>query len=70
MRGCVGKQQYLTKADAKRVARLMTERHREPFHQYACPNCRYFHVGHDVPAFLRAAPRPITPEQGIEAVAW
>lgn len=58
MRGCVPKQQYLTKADAKRVARLMSVRHRQPFHQYACPNCRYFHVAHDVPAPVRAPRLP------------
>jgi len=53
--GCRSKQAYLTKRDAKRVARLMTERHRDGFHLYRCPNCRTFHVGHLVPAFLRPA---------------
>jgi len=53
-RECGSKQGYLTKADAKRVARLMTARYRERFHLYACPQCRLFHVGHLVPAFLRA----------------
>jgi hypothetical protein len=53
--GCRSKQQYLSKADAKRVARLMTARHRDAFHLYECPNCGYFHVGHIVPAILRAA---------------
>lgn len=51
--GCRGKQAYLAKAEAKRVARLMSVRHREAFHLYGCPNCRYFHVGHVEPAFLR-----------------
>jgi len=51
--GCRSKQAYLTKSDAKRVARLMTARHRDGFHLYRCPSCRYFHVGHRVPAFLR-----------------
>jgi hypothetical protein len=59
--GCRSKQAYLTKADAKRVARLMTARHRDGFHPYECPNCGYFHIGHQVPAFLRRAlaERPI-----------
>ena len=51
--GCLPKQKYFSKAEAKRVARLMTERHREGFHHYECANCRYFHVAHRVPAFLR-----------------
>jgi hypothetical protein len=46
--GCRSKQQYLSKADAKRVARLMTARHRDGFHLYECSNCGYFHVGHIV----------------------
>ncbi|HET7056832.1 MAG TPA: hypothetical protein VFI12_10240 [Thermomicrobiales bacterium] len=53
-RGCRSKQAYLTKADAKRIARSMSARHREAFHLYRCPNCRYFHVGHLVPAAFRA----------------
>lgn len=54
-RGCRSKQAYLSKADAKRVARLMSHRHREALHLYRCPHCGYHHVGHVVPAFLRAA---------------
>jgi hypothetical protein len=53
-RGCRSKQAYLSKADAKRVVRLMGARHREAFHLYACPACRYWHVGHVVPAAIRA----------------
>jgi hypothetical protein len=51
--GCRSKQQYLSEADAKHVARLMTVRHRDGFHLYECRNCGSFHVGHNVPAFLR-----------------
>ncbi len=62
-RGCRSKQAYLSKAEAKRVAQLMKERHREAFHLYRCPSCGYHHVGHLVPAGLREAaattmPRP------------
>ena len=54
-RGCLSKQTYLTKADAKRVSHLMSARYRDAFHLYACPNCRYWHVAHIVPAAIRAA---------------
>jgi hypothetical protein len=53
-RGCRSKQTYLTKADAKRVVRLMGARHREAFNLYRCEACGYFHVGHLIPAVLRA----------------
>ncbi len=53
--GCRSKQVYLTKAEAKRVARLMARRHRDQFHLYTCPNCRNFHVAHLVPAAVRRA---------------
>ena len=53
-RECGSKQGYVSKADAKRVARLMSSRHREGFHLYTCPHCRLWHVGHLVPAALRA----------------
>ena len=49
-RGCRSKRVYLSRSEAKRVARLMSRRHREAFHQYRCPNCRCYHVGHDLPA--------------------
>ena len=52
-RECGPKQSYLSKAEAKRVARLMTGRHREAFHLYTCSHCRLFHVGHVMPAFMR-----------------
>ena len=54
-RECGTKQGYLTKADAKRVARLMSSRYREGFHLYRCPHCALWHVGHVVPAAIRAA---------------
>ena len=53
-RGCRSKQAYLSKAQAKAISRSMSARHREAFHIYACPSCRYWHVGHIVPAGLRA----------------
>lgn len=54
-RECGSKQGYLSKVDAKRVARLMTGRHRDGFHLYSCPRCGLWHVGHIVPAAIRAA---------------
>lgn len=54
-RECGTKQGYLSKAEAKRVARLMTSRHRDGFHLYECGHCRLWHVGHVVPASIRAA---------------
>ena len=53
-RSCRSKQVYLTKAHAKAISRSMSARHRDAFHIYACPSCRYWHVGHIVPAALRA----------------
>ncbi len=53
-RGCRSKQVYLTKAHAKAISRSMSARHREAFHIYASPSCRYWHVGHIEPAALRA----------------
>ena len=52
-RSCPSKQVYLTKADAKGIARSMSARHRDAFQIYACDNCRYWHVGHIVPASQR-----------------
>lgn len=54
-RECGTKLGYLTKADAKRVARFMGSRHREDVHLYRCPHCALWHVGHVVPAGIRAA---------------
>ncbi len=51
---CRSKQVYLSKAEAKRVAREMSRRHREALHLYSCPHCGYHHVGHVVPAYVRA----------------
>jgi hypothetical protein len=53
-RECGSKQGYLSKPEAKRVARLMTGRHRDGFHLYSCPHCGLWHVGHIVPAAIRA----------------
>jgi hypothetical protein len=53
-RECGTKQGYLSKADAKRVARLMTARHRDGFHLYTCGRCGLWHVGHRQPVALRA----------------
>ena len=53
-RSCRSKQVYLSKDHAKAVVRLMGDRHREAFHLYRCDACRYWHVGHIVPAALRA----------------
>jgi hypothetical protein len=50
---CRSKQVYLSKAEAKRVARLMSHRHRELLHLYRCPECGYHHVGHILPAWQR-----------------
>lgn len=52
---CRSKQVYLSKAEAKRVARLMSRRHREALHLYRCPECGYHHVGHLVPAWQRTS---------------
>jgi hypothetical protein len=53
-RGCRSKQTYLTKAEAKRVVRLMGARYREAFNLYRCEACRYWHVRHLIPAVFRA----------------
>jgi hypothetical protein len=53
-RGCRSKQVYLSKAHAKAISRSMSARHREALHIYACPSCRYWHIGHIEPAWLRA----------------
>jgi hypothetical protein len=53
-RGCRSKQTYLSKAQAKAISRSMSARHREAFHIYACPSCRYWHVAHLQTASLRA----------------
>jgi hypothetical protein len=55
-RSCRSKQVYLAKSHAKAVVRLMGSRHREQFHLYRCDACGYWHIGHLVPAWLRARP--------------
>jgi hypothetical protein len=57
-RGCRPKQAYLSKRDAKAISRSMSARHREACDIYPCPSCRYWHVGHIVPAPLRARVAP------------
>jgi hypothetical protein len=52
-RSCRSKQVYLSKAQAKAISRSMSARHRDAFHIYACPSCRYWHVGHIEPASIR-----------------
>ena len=53
VRGCQGKQQYPTFADAQRSAETL-RRHREgavsPYH---CKSCNRFHVGNRGQGFLR-----------------
>lgn len=51
--GCRSKQVYLSKAEAKRVARIVSRRHREALHLYRCPECGYHHVGHILPPWQR-----------------
>ena len=53
-RECGPKQGYLSKAEAKRVARMMSARERDQLHLYRCPHCRVWHVGHVVPSVIRA----------------
>jgi hypothetical protein len=53
-RGCRSKRTYLTKAEAKQVVRLMGARYRDEFNLYRCEACRYYHVGHLIPAVFRA----------------
>jgi hypothetical protein len=69
-RECGSKQGYLTKHDAKRVARLMTGRHADAFHLYACPHCRLWHVGHLVPQPLRAAVQRFPTRRAWQVEAW
>ena len=53
-RSCRPKQVYLTRADARRIERLMSRRYREAFRAYPCRWCSYYHLGHTVPAAIRA----------------
>lgn len=64
--GCRSKQVYLSKAEAKRVARLMSRRHRDALHLYRSPECGYHHVGHIVPVWRRTP--SIAPE--TESPGW
>ncbi len=65
-RGCRSKQVYLTKAHAKQVVRLMGARHRDAFHQYRCEACGYWHVGHLVPAVIRARVVPSWERRSVQ----
>ena len=53
-RGCRSKQTYLTRADARRIERVMSRRYHEAFRAYPCRWCGYYHLGHTVPAAIRA----------------
>ena len=65
-RGCRSKQTYLTKAEAKQVVRFMGTRHREGFNLYRCEACRYYHVGHLIPAVFRAQVVPNWSRKSVE----
>jgi len=41
------KRRYETRAEAKRVARSLTQREGVPVTAYKCPVCDWFHVGHE-----------------------
>jgi hypothetical protein len=69
-RECGSKQGYLSKPEAKRVVRLMSARHREAFHIYACPHCRLWHVGHIVPASIRASLQRFPTRRAWQVEAW
>lgn len=53
-RSCRSKQVYLTRADARRIERLMSRRYRAAFRAYPCRWCGNYHLGHTVPASVRA----------------
>jgi hypothetical protein len=70
-RECGTKQGYLSKLEAKRVAQLMSARNREGFHLYACAHCGLWHVGHLVPAPIRAAIQSFPRRRAVQiAAAW
>jgi hypothetical protein len=70
-RECGTKQGYLSKSEAKRVARLMSARHRDGFHLYTCPHCGLWHVGHVVPASFRAYLERFPRRRAVQlAAAW
>jgi hypothetical protein len=71
-RECGSKQGYLGKAQAKHVAREMTERHGEPFHIYTCSWCGLYHVPHAEPRAIRVARhlRGLSPSRQRIAAAW
>ena len=53
-RSCRSKKVYLTRADARRIERLMSRRYRDAFRAYPCRLCGNYHLAHTVPAALRA----------------
>jgi hypothetical protein len=65
-RGCRSKQTYLTKAEAKQVVRFIGARHREAFNLYRCEACRYYHIGHLIPAEFRARVVPNWSRKAVE----
>ena len=69
-RECGSKQGYLTKHDAKRVARLMTGRHGTRSISTRARHCRLWHVGHLVPAPLRAAVQRFPTRRAWQVEAW
>jgi hypothetical protein len=69
-RECTRKQAYLSKSHAKAVSRSMSTRHREAFHIYACPHCRFWHVGHLQPAAIRARLVPRFERAAVRLGPW
>jgi hypothetical protein len=53
-RSCRAKRVFLTRADARRIERVMSRRYGEAFRAYACQWCGQYHLGHTVPTALRA----------------
>ena len=51
---CSGKRRH-SQASARKAALIMAERHREPFEEYRCIHCDYWHVGH--PLYWRGGRR-------------
>ncbi len=55
---CAGKRRY-GQRQAHRDARRLRDRTGEGLHAYPCPFGQHWHVGHDVPQVLPAAPTDI-----------
>jgi hypothetical protein len=54
MRKCYTKKVYGGSIMAKRAAKMMTERYGETIRSYRCELCGNYHLGHRVPARVRA----------------